>query len=70
MHIESVSLVVFSEIRLYQSAAAPSQSDTQVAPGPLFLEEDFCMQVMIQMAHAVFDGKMSKEAAKSFLLLA
>ena len=70
MHIESVSLVLFAENWLYQSHLAPSQSVTQAAPGPLFLEEDFCMQVMIQMTHAVFDGKMSKKAAKSFLLSA
>jgi hypothetical protein len=41
-----------------------------VAESALFLEEDFCMQVMIQMTKSVFNGKMSKDAARSFLLSA
>jgi hypothetical protein len=48
-------------------AASTSQSAAKVKCTYPILEEDFCRQVMIQMAEAVLKGKLSKDASASFL---
>ena len=47
--------------------ASTSQSAATVCSKFPILEEDFCKQVMIQMAEAVLNSKLSKDAAASFL---
>ena len=47
--------------------ASTSQSAAKVKCKFPILEEDFCRQVMIQMAAAVLKGELSKDASASFL---